>query len=103
MWGEREIIYISLVTTRMTYASRWAAMSDFNVSEGSDGQSHKTVSTNHNLFFFLKTKKSRSGIEPRSFRLPALRLTAGPNRLTGSLRQSTQLFPHVFSISVFPC
>ena len=24
--------------------------SHFNVSEGSDGQSHKTVSTNHNLF-----------------------------------------------------
>ena len=24
--------------------------SDFNVSVGSDGQSHKTVSTNHNLF-----------------------------------------------------
>ena len=30
----------------------------------------------------LKTKESRSGIEPRSFRLPAYRLTARPNRLT---------------------
>ena len=46
----------------------------------SAGQSHKTVSTNHNLFW--KRKESRSSIEPRSFRLPALRLTARPNRLT---------------------
>ena len=53
--------------------------SHFNVSVGSDGQSHKTVSTNHNLF---EEKGSRSGIEPRSFRLPALRLTAKPNQLT---------------------
>ena len=30
----------------------------------------------------LKRKDSRSGIEPRSFRLPAYRLTARPNRLT---------------------
>ena len=29
----------------------------------------------------LKIKESRSGIEPRSFRLPALHLTARPNRL----------------------
>ena len=33
--------------------------SHFNVSVGSGGQSHRTVSTNHNLS------------EPRSFRLPA--------------------------------
>ena len=43
--------------------------SHFNVSAGSDGQSHKTVSTNNNPF--LKRKVNRSGIEPRSFRLPA--------------------------------
>ena len=42
--------------------------SHFNVSVGSDGQSHKTVSTNTT---FLKRKESRSGIKPRSFRLPA--------------------------------
>ena len=40
-----------------------SAESHFNVSVGSDGQSHKTT--------FLKRKESRSGIEPRSFRLPA--------------------------------
>ena len=36
-----------------------------NVSVGSDGQNHRTVSTNHNLF-----EERGSGIEPRSFRLP---------------------------------
>ena len=34
---------------------------------------------------FSKRKESRSGIEPRSFRLPAKRLTARPNRLTWQL------------------
>ena len=48
--------------------------SHFNVSVGSDGQSHKAVSTNHNLF---EEKENRSGIEPRSFRLP---LTLTPYR-----------------------
>ena len=28
----------------------WADERHFNVSVGSDGQSHRTVSTNHNLF-----------------------------------------------------
>ena len=51
-WGEREIIhtYHYIVTTRMTSALMGGEESHFNVSEGSDGQSHKTVSTNHNLF-----------------------------------------------------
>ena len=60
--------------------------SHFNVSVGSDGQSHRTVSTNHN---HLKRKESRSGIEPRSFRLPPCRLTARPNR-PGLMTQRTQ-------------
>ena len=35
----------------MIPALRWAAMTAiFNVSVGSDGHSHKTVSTDHNLF-----------------------------------------------------
>ena len=42
--------------------------SQFNVSVASDGQSHKTVSQTTT---FLKRKESRSGIEPKSFRLPA--------------------------------
>ena len=41
---------------------------------------------------FLKRKESRSGIEPRSFRLPAERLTARPNRLTKSFESRRTLF-----------
>ena len=51
--------------------------SHFNVSVGSDGHSHKTVSTNHNLF----VEKG----EPKRYRtevLPLTSLTARPNRLT---------------------
>ena len=48
--------------------------SHFNVSVGSDGQSHKTVSTNHNRF-------EEKG-EPKRYRTEVLPLTARPNRLT---------------------
>ena len=41
--------------------------SHFNVSVGSGGQSDKSVHRPQ----LLKRKESRSGIEPRSFRLPA--------------------------------
>ena len=57
------------VTTGMTPASRWATKREplslliFSFIN-CEGQSHKTVSTNHNLF---EEKGSRSGIEPRSF------------------------------------
>jgi len=40
--------YRYTITTRMTPAL--SGESHFIVSAGSDGQSHKTVSTNHNLF-----------------------------------------------------
>ena len=42
--------------------------SHFNVSVGSDGQGHKTVSTNHNLF-------EEKG-EPKRYRTEALLLTS---------------------------
>ena len=48
--------------------------SHFNVSVASDGQSHKTVSTNHNLF--------EEKAEPKRYRTKVLPLTARPNRLT---------------------
>ena len=41
--------------------------SHFNVSVGSDGQSHKTVSTNHNL--------SEENGEPKRYRTEVLPLT----------------------------
>ena len=42
--------------------------SHFNVSEGSDGQSHKTASTNHNL--------SEEKGEPKRYRTEFLPLTS---------------------------
>ena len=41
--------YRYTVTTRMTCIKMGSDGSHFNVSVGSDGQSHKRVSTNHNL------------------------------------------------------
>ena len=46
--------------------------SHFNVSVGSDGQSHKTVSTNHNLF-------GEKG-EPKRYRTEVLPLTSLTHR-----------------------
>ena len=70
-WGEREreIIYLSLhyhhqndPCIKMGYDE-----SHFNVSVGSDGQSHKTVLTNHNLF--------QENGEPKRYRTEVLPLT----------------------------
>ena len=46
----KSVVQQFLETAR--YSSRKATYNEshFNVSIGSDGQSHKTVSTNHNLF-----------------------------------------------------
>ena len=53
----------------MIPALRWAAMrAIFNISVGSDGQSHKTVSTNHDLF-------EEKG-EPKRYRTEVLPLTS---------------------------
>ena len=50
--GEGDYIPIATdtVTTRMTCIKMGSDESHFNVSVGSDGQSHKTVSTDHNFF-----------------------------------------------------
>ena len=50
--GEREIIYLSLHCHHQNgfCITMGSDGSHFNISVGSDGQSHKTVSTNHNLF-----------------------------------------------------
>ena len=49
--GGRERLYTSryTVTTRMTFALRWAAMRAILMSHNCEGQSHKTVSTDHNF------------------------------------------------------
>ena len=51
-WGKREIIYLSLHCHHQNDSciKMGSDESHFNVSVGSEGHSHKTVSTNHNLF-----------------------------------------------------
>ena len=51
-WREREIIYILLHYHHQNDSCIKMGSDEihFNVSVGSDGQGHKTVSTNHNLF-----------------------------------------------------
>ena len=47
--GERLYTYRYTNTTRMTYALRWAAMRAILMFHNCEGQSHKTVSTDHNF------------------------------------------------------
>ena len=68
VWGRgRLYTYRYTVTTRMIPAFRWAAMRailmfESEVMDKVTGQCPQTTT-------FLKRKESRSGIEPRSFRL----------------------------------
>ena len=68
--GEREIIYLSLHCHRQNdFCIKIGSVeSRFNVSVGSDGQSQKTVSTNHNL--------SEEKGEPKRYRTEVLPLTS---------------------------
>ena len=70
-WGEREMIYLSLHCHHQNDSciKIGSDESHFFVFINCEGQSHKTVSTDHN--FSLKRKESRSGFEPRSLCLPA--------------------------------
>jgi len=65
--GEYNYTYRYTVTTRMTCMKMGSDESHFNVSVGSDGKRHKTVSTNHNLF-------EEKG-EPKRYRTEVLPLT----------------------------
>ena len=65
--GKREIIYLSLHCHHQNdfCIKMGSDESHFNVSVGSDGQSHKTVSTNHNLTEEKgKTKRNRTAVLP---------------------------------------
>ena len=68
--GEREIIYLSLHCHHQNDSciKMGSDESHFNVSVGSDGQIHRTVSTNHNLF-------EENG-EPKRYRTEVLPLTS---------------------------
>ena len=61
-WGERETVYLLL--HRMTSALRWGEMRAILMFHNCEGQSHKTVSTDHYLW---RKKESQSRFEPRSF------------------------------------
>ena len=49
-YGGRLYTYRYIVTTRMTPALRWAAMRAILMFHNCEGQSHKTVSTDHNFW-----------------------------------------------------
>ena len=68
--GGREIIYLSLKFHHQNdpCIKMGSDESHFNVSVGNDGQSHKAVSTNHNLF-------EEKG-EPKRYRTEVLPLTS---------------------------
>ena len=68
--GMREIIYLSLHCHHQNDSciTMGSNESHFNVSVGSNGQSHKTVYTNHNLF------EERG--EPKLYRTEVLPLTS---------------------------
>ena len=68
--GGREIIYLSLHCHHQNDSciKMGSDESHFNVSVGSDGQSDKTVSTNHNL--------SEEKGEPKRYRTEVLPLTS---------------------------
>ena len=67
---ERAIIYLSLHCHNQNDSciEMGSGESHFNVSVGSDGQSHRTVSTKHNLF-------EEKG-EPKRYRTKVLPLTS---------------------------
>ena len=68
-WGKREIIYLSLHCHHQNDSciKMGSDESHFNVSVGSDGQSQRTVSTDHNPF---EEKE-----EPKWYRTEVLPLT----------------------------
>ena len=69
--GEREIIYPSLHCHHQNdfCIKMGSDESHFNVSVGSAGPSHQTVSTNHNLF-------EEKGERPKRYRTEVLPLTS---------------------------
>ena len=89
----RVYTYRYTVTTKMTCIKMVSDESHFNVSlivrDKVTRQCPQTTT-------FLKRKESRSGIEPRSFRLPAYRLTVRLNPLSSVSVCSGYLFLLLF-------
>ena len=74
--GGEDIIYLSLHCHHQNDSCIKVGSdeSHFNVSVGSDGQSHKTVSTNHNLFEEKGDPKAVSNRGPSAYQPNALPL-----------------------------
>ena len=72
-WGKREFIYLSLHCDHQNDSciKMGSDESHLNVSVGSEGQSHKTESTNHTLFFEEKgePKQYRTIVQPNDLPL----------------------------------
>ena len=85
--GKREIIYLSLHGHHQNDSciKMGSDESHFNVSVGSDGQNHKTVSTNHNLFSRERNAEAVSNRGPFAYQPNAL-----PLGQTGSLTTTTE-------------
>ena len=75
--GEREIIYLSLHCHHQNDSciKMGSDESHFNVSVGSDGQSHRTASTNHNLSEEKGEPKRVSNQGPSAYQPNALPLS----------------------------
>ena len=85
--GERESIYLSLHSHHQNDSciKMGSDENHFNVSVGSDGQSHKIVSTNHNLFEEKGEPKRVSNRGPSAYQPNAL-----PLGQTGSQSAETE-------------
>ncbi len=94
--GEREIIYLSLHCHHQNDSciKMGSDESHFNVSVGSVGQSHRTVSTNHNLFEEKGEPKRVSNRGPSAYQPNALPLGQTGSQLLTAIVQSLYL-PHL--------
>ena len=72
--GKRDIIYLSLHCHHQNdfCIKMGSNESHFNVSVGSDGQSHRTVSTNHNLSEEKRTAEAVLNRGPSAYQPNAL-------------------------------
>ena len=89
--GGREIMYLLLHCHHQNdfCIKMGSDESHFNVSVGSDGQSHKTVSTNHNLF-------EEKG-EAKRYRTEVLPLTSITPYRPGQTGSRTPLYYRLFN------
>ena len=70
----RMYTYRYTVTTRMTFALRWAAIRAILMFDNCEGQSHKTVSTDHNFWSGERRAEADSNRGPSAYQSNALPL-----------------------------